>query len=161
VTKKEFINQHQSLTAALQTKTGFADAHPRQQHKNGSRHAHQECTSTPSSSAPTTHSAPFPIIFKSLSNLCNSHSCQEHTLYQIPPSTAHPCVHLPDPLQVRTSLSFLSVQNLQGHLTCSLTDPSVHKPLDVSFSLARVTSLSLRQYRRHHGNLYVRGQVVK
>jgi len=31
---------------------GFADAHPRQQRKNGSRHGHQECTSTPSSIAP-------------------------------------------------------------------------------------------------------------
>jgi len=32
----------------------FADAHPRQQRKNGSRHGHQECTShgTPSSSTP-------------------------------------------------------------------------------------------------------------
>jgi len=30
----------------------FSDAHPRQQRKNGSRHGHQECTSTPSSSAP-------------------------------------------------------------------------------------------------------------
>jgi len=31
---------------------GFADAHPRQQRKNGSRHGHQECTSAPRSSAP-------------------------------------------------------------------------------------------------------------
>jgi len=31
---------------------GFADAHPRQQRKNGSIHEHQECSSTPSSSAP-------------------------------------------------------------------------------------------------------------
>jgi len=31
---------------------GFADAHPTLQRKNGSRHRHQECTSTPSSSAP-------------------------------------------------------------------------------------------------------------
>jgi len=30
----------------------FAEAHPRQQRKNGSRHGRQECTSTPSSSAP-------------------------------------------------------------------------------------------------------------
>ena len=34
------------------TDRGFADAHPRQQRKNGSRHGYQECTSTPSSSAP-------------------------------------------------------------------------------------------------------------
>ena len=31
---------------------GFADAHPRQQRKNGSIHEHQKCSSTPSSSAP-------------------------------------------------------------------------------------------------------------
>ena len=31
---------------------GYADAHPRQQRKNGSRYGYQECTSTPSSSAP-------------------------------------------------------------------------------------------------------------
>jgi len=31
---------------------GLVDAHPRQQRKNGSRHGHQECTGTPSSSVP-------------------------------------------------------------------------------------------------------------
>ena len=31
---------------------GFADAHPGQYRMNGSRHEHQECTCTPSSSAP-------------------------------------------------------------------------------------------------------------